>query len=328
LLRRLIRGLSVARALVLAALPLSCARCDPAAPGPKPRATTAAPVMRSGQVTSLSATLEAARHGGKSQIPYVVPRGDEAAAYGAWVRAAAEAAQRGGPPPSAPPGFALGQIAGESALWVLRELPDSRRGAGAITLRVGAASAWVVEAPHTFFDVGTLPVAIDAFDGGRARALLVNTVHRYRARDAGEQEGSEGAEAPVVVESDVAHAPISFFLAAHEALVASLPGAVTLQLHGFKDSAAPGALAIVSAAGTPAAITPFAQRMRGVLGEDAIATYPDQVKVLGGTKNVEAQASSRAGAGFIHVEMARTLRDRLGADAPLRLRLGEAMLGR
>src|SRR5262249_40517025 len=152
------------------------------------------------------------------KVPYVAPSSAEAAAYGAWVRAAVDAAKQGGRAPEPPDGFALEHVGGESTLWVLEERADRRRGAGAGVLRVGEASGFIVEAPHTFFDMGTLPVAVDAFDVGRARALVVNTVHRYRYRPAErEAETGEGSEAPEVVESDVAHAPVSFFLAAHEA---------------------------------------------------------------------------------------------------------------
>ncbi len=58
----------------------------------------------------------------------------------------------------------------------------------------------IVEAPHTFFDRGTLPVALAIFEAQRARALILNTSHRYggrpNPRDASvDDEGADGGRA-------------------------------------------------------------------------------------------------------------------------------------
>lgn len=286
---------------------------------PPPSGEPASP----GEAASLLASrLEALRKGGRRDVPYRAPTPDEERAYSAWIEAVSRASLTGAPPSVAPPpGFALERIAG---VWLLSEAPDMRRGAGALALRIGPAAPVIVEAPHTFFDVGTLAVALDAFDAGRCRALLINTVHRYASGrpDAEAKEGEEdGGDAP----SDVAHAASSFFLSAHRSLLAAEPGAWTVQLHGFADDRAPSVEVILSASVTSAPLGPVAARARAVLG-DTIRRYPEEIRVLGALTNVQAAASRDAGAPFLHVELSRTLRDRLAADADLRRRAAAAFV--
>jgi hypothetical protein len=270
----------------------------------------------------LAARLEVLRKGGRRDVSYRPPMPDEERAYSAWVQAVARAAIAGETPAvTPPPGFALERIVD---VWLLSETPDMRRGAGAIALRIGRAAPVLVQAPHTFFDMGTLPVALDAFDGGRCRALLINTVHRY-ASGRGEAGGTDGDEDANDAVSDVAHAPASFFLAGHRALLAAEAGAWTVQLHGFADDRAPGVDVILSASVTTAPLGPVAARARAVLG-DSVRLYPDEIRVLGALKNVEASASRAAGAPFLHVEMSRALRDRLGSDEALRRRAASAFV--
>ena len=274
---------------------------------------------RSDVTPQLAKRLDELRQGGRRDVSYRPPTPEEERVYGAWVEAVARAAIAGAPPSAAPPpGFALERI---GDLWLLAEAPDARRGAGAIAIRAGAAAPVIIEAPHTFFDVGTLPVAIDAFDAGRGRALLINTVHRFIAGrgEGGDDEGGNGAI------SDVAHASASFFLAGHRALLAAQPAAWTVQLHGFGNDRAPGVDVILSASVTAAPLDEVAARARVVLG-DSVRRYPDEIHVLGALTNVEAAASRDAGAPFLHVEMSRALRDRLGDDPDLRRRAAAAFL--
>jgi hypothetical protein len=199
----------------------------------------------------------------------------------------------------------------------------------AIAIRAGRAREVAVEAPHTFFDRGTLPIAATAFEAMSARALLVNTVHRYsalRERPEGmDERGDEDEAAAKRSASDVAHAPSSFFQAAHEALLEGVPGIWAIQVHGFHDAAAPGVSVIVSAAGTRADAAGAASACRTRLGDDGVKAYPTEIGILGGLTNVQARSSARAGAPFYHVEIGRSLRDRLGADAAARRRFAEAL---
>jgi len=272
----------------------------------------------------LAVRLDELRRGGRSEVRYVAPTPEEARAFAAWVGAVALAARAvQEPAASPPPGFALERLAD---LWILEELPGSRRGTGVVVVRIGPAAPRMVEAPHTFFDAGTLPLALAVFRGGRARALLVNTVHRYAAVGLRAPVRSEDGDEPAAAcPSDVAHAPASFLLAAHEALLAVEPALWAVQLHGFADATAPDAAVILSAAGTVADTARAAGALGALLGADRVRRYPEDIGVLGGRTNVMARSSAHHGAPFLHVEVARRWRDRLVADAVLRAEVAAAL---
>ncbi|XXY51034.1 hypothetical protein WME91_07805 [Sorangium sp. So ce269] len=148
-----------------------------------------------GEQGALDEQIAPLRKGGRHLIAEP-PDDAEDVTYVAWVAAAGLAAQSRQPPPAAPPGFALRPVPGRD-LWVLSDDGPRRRGVAVVVLRAGPAAPLVVEAPHTFFDRGTLPIALAIFEAQRARALIVNTSHRYgglpKPGDAvGDDEGSEG----------------------------------------------------------------------------------------------------------------------------------------
>jgi hypothetical protein len=306
-----------------------------AAAGPAGSASSAAPVPDAVEVEGdLLGRIEPLREGGRT-LEVTPPDEAEERAFQAWVAAtvtvAAGAQAKGGSPP-APPGFALTKIP-ELGVWLLSE-DSRRRGAGAIVLRVGAASPLLVEAPHTFFDQGTLPIAVTFFNVLRARALLVSTAHRYGGKPAppgdeeeGQGEGGAAGKRRPPPPSDVAHAERSFFLAAHKALLEALPRPLTVQLHGYQDTSAPDVSAILSAAGTGAGLPALLDPLRAALPEDTIRAYPSEIRKLGGESNVQARASFQSGAPFYHIELSRSLRDRLIADAALRRRVATAFPG-
>lgn len=269
----------------------------------------------------LVARLQELRTGGRDRVVYREPSDAEADAYRSFIRDVLSARPGDARVPAAPPGFMLERLPRD--LLLVAEKPDSRRGAGAIVFRLaGPASDFVVEAPHTFFDMGTLPIAVAAFERTRGRALLINTVHRNRAREQNDPSdpgttGSGDDEETGSSPSDLAHAARSFFLAAHEELAAAWPVAVTLQFHGFRDEIADGASVILSAAGTRSELETPAASLRNVLGADTVRVFPAQSRILGGVTNVEARVSAKLGGRFVHVEMSRSLRDRLTGDAAL-----------
>ncbi|KYF70946.1 hypothetical protein [Sorangium cellulosum] len=361
----------------------------PSPAAPNPGHSAAEPVIAaqpdSGEQEALGEHIAPLRKGGRRHIAEP-PDDVEDTAYVAWVAAAALAAQNKLPPPAAPPGFALRAVPGRD-LWVLSEEPKEkkrRRGAAAVVLRTGAAAPLIVEAPHTFFDRGTLPVALAVFDAQRARALVVNTSHRYGGRPkpgdaAGDDEGAEegaggggegaddgGADGETtgggaratggrghgggggdlgagggargerraarerlvasLAFADVAHAERSFFLSAHRALLQSFPGMPAVQLHGFQDSSA-AAAAIASAVGPGADLERLLAPLRAVVSDGKVLAYPADIDKLGGATNVQARWSRQMGAPFYHVEMSRTLRDKLIEDAELRRRFAAAFAG-
>jgi len=278
--------------------------------------------------------LEVLRRGGRT-LAIQPPSEQEERAFEAWIVAVAKAAVAGGPPPErAPRGFELKEI--EGGLWVLAEKGKKRRGAGAFVVRVGRAAPLLVEAPHTFFDQGTLPLATSLFEAQRARALLINTAHRYGGKpkppDVPEEEEEEeegepadaGARRAPPPPSDVAHAERSFFQAAHRGLLEALPGVPTVQLHGFQDISAPDVSVIVSASRGRADLEVLLGPLRAALPDREIRAYPTGIKKLGGELNMQARWSASKGAPFYHLELSRSIRDVLVEDRKVRRRFVES----
>ena len=264
--------------------------------------------------TGCPAALAETRRGGTRPNSYVAPTDDERRATRAAVSALLRDQAAGD---VAAFGFEVVPLEGWPDAVLLREVADKRRGGGAYVVRKGSASSLIVEAPHTFYDEGTLPLACEMFQRTRARALFINTVHRYKTSPA----GADGKHP-----SDMAHAAASAFQAATEAAVEVVPHVAVLQLHGFADRKL-GARAVVStgekrAGGALVART--ARALEAVVGP-RILRYPDDTNELGATTNVQGAIVRRAGGTFLHIEMDDVLRRDLLRDAALRGRALDAL---
>lgn len=288
----------------------------PASPPPRQRPAPEAVVVH--DTPGLMELLQNIR---RRKVSYRGPTPAEQDLHRLWAKETARTVVGGEglAPESVPPGFEATPLGSAGAkLWVLHEAPGAERGAGIVVLRAGAAAPLMVEAPHTFFDAHTLHIGLAAFEALRARALLINTVHRYGGTGATKPESGDAA-------ADVAHDSRSFYQAAHEGISTALGGLVTVQVHGFRNDQAPGVDAIVSAAGTNAPVDGLLGSLRGFGEGIVVRHYPSQVRVLGGTTNVQARWSAAAGLPFIHLELSHRLRSRLREDEPLRNRFGAAL---
>ncbi len=268
--------------------------------------------------------LARARRGGKSDVEYEVPEANELSAYRSYVGRLLIAPEPSSASPGGlPNGFRLDVLGSDYV--VLLEQPNLRRGAAAVVIRTGEARPLAVEVPHSFFDESTLPIGLAIYDVAHARALIVNTVHRYRSLGPKESHAAPASDdASTTADSDVAHAERSFFLSAHEAFVHAFPKGIVLQIHGFRDNKADGIDAILSAANTRAVIEPIARRLRETLGLK-VALYPEDIRQLGGTKNAQAQLSRRRQQPFVHLELSQSLRQRLAQDKALLERFAAAI---
>ncbi len=183
--------------------------------------------------------------------------------------------------------------AGEPLL-ALHERPGGVRGWGLYLFAPARASGPVVEVPHPLTDLYTADLGVDLFLTGRGGALLVAGAHRDAAPSG---------------QADVAHRADSIFESAHRAVLAD--DRVMVQLHGFHASDQRPFDAVVS----PGRSEPD-DRSEAVSDELARAG----VRVcrfegrgcdsLGGTTNVQADSAARAGAEFVHLELALPLRAR------------------
>ncbi|MBL8609419.1 MAG: hypothetical protein JNL38_18960 [Myxococcales bacterium] len=193
------------------------------------------------------------------------------------------------------------------------------RGGGAYLVRVGSTSPLVVQTPHTFFDEGTFPLGCDFFERSGARALFLNTVHRYK----GAAKTARG-EHP----ADVAHAPATLFQAATEGAVTALKTPTVIQLHGFagREVASRAVVSTGERKGGSALTAEVARALAGAVGGDVLR-YPEDTKELGATTNVQGALVRSRGGRFIHIEMSSDLRKELVRDEALRKKAFSAILG-
>ena len=157
----------------------------------------------------------------------------------------------------------------------------------------------VVEVAHPVFDIATAQVGLAAFREAGAAALLVAGTHRYANRD-----GS----------SDVAHDDRTMFARVHRALVTR--GDVVLQPHGFDedgeavDGAVQGTDVVVSGGAAPPStvVQAVASTLRSRSFEVCVFDG-SRCAALGATGNVEGAWCREVGAGFVHLELSRAVRD-------------------
>jgi hypothetical protein len=258
--------------------------------------------------------LSAARRGGATPNRYVAPTEDERASLRSVVDllVGRGAAERGHAAEKARTiGFEIVDAPEVPSAVVVREA-GRNRGGGAYLIRLDSTSHLLVQAPHTFFDEGTFPVACELFQRTRARALFVNTVHRYKGAPP-----DEHGEHP----ADVAHSNVSLFQMATLGFISATPSVTVVQLHGF--GAGEGRGRIVLSSGERQPQNPFLSGLQSALQEvvgEGVLRYPVDTTELGATTNVQGTAVRHAGGRFLHVEMAEPLRKNLLQDAGLRAR--------
>jgi hypothetical protein len=173
-------------------------------------------------------------------------------------------------------------------------------GWGMYVIPAGPSRPLLVEVAHPVHDVNTPQVGVQAFRDGDAAGLLVAGAHRYANTD-----GS----------SDVAHVDGTMFAEVNRALVRR--GHAVLQPHGF-DEDDPGRASadsdygdvVVSAGTSPP--SPAVDAVSTALREVgfAVCEYDgDRCADLGATQNVQGQWCREVGATFVHLELARDVRD-------------------
>ena len=311
-------------AVLLLALSAGCTRSErkldsgarDVAPRPAVSDTPAVSVAPKGCFLALLA----ARRGGADANRYVVPTDAERDAmaevvsglisHGAVDRVvASQRAQLAG--------YEIVDVTEMRDVVLVRELDARRRGGGAYVVRLGSASRLIVEAPHTFFDEGTLPLACELFERASAVALFIDTAHRYKAADPNER-GDHPA--------DVAHASDSLFQAATEGALRARSGATVVQLHGFAQRESGAVVVLSSGSSKPAdaLVARAASLLSPPLGP-GVKRFPDETTDLGATKNVQGILARKMGARFLHVEVEASLRKALLSDVPLRARFLDAL---
>lgn len=131
---------------------------------------------------------------------------------------------------------------GDVRLWLVAEPREGVRGVGAYLIRLGPAQPLLLSAPHQFHDQGTGEIGLSLLlepNEQPARALFVNTVHRYRQLDGRKLELEHNP-------ADSAHADDHPLAGATRRTLEHLPLSL-IQLHGYgRDSGIYGPAAVLS----------------------------------------------------------------------------------
>ncbi|MEO0460117.1 MAG: hypothetical protein AAF219_04675 [Myxococcota bacterium] len=203
---------------------------------------------------------------------------------------------------------------GESWIALLERGPEFS-GTGGYVFRRGAVKAEVlIQAPHTFHDLFTAPIAYDVFVETGVRGFFFNTIHRYRH----ETLQSAAVDHP----GDLAHNNASFFHAISTAYLTRRTTAVALQIHGFNNPRLRerGVRAVVSGGipsptGTSALLT---KALREPFG-DGVALYGEKVHSYGATTNSLSRWCAQHAVGqFLHLELDFEAREKF-RDEPAEL---------
>jgi len=282
---------------------------------------------------TLAGAIADARRGGRlSAARYRAPEPEQLAAFerelaeilaaGVAPAAGAEAlaAKRASPTGFTALEFPAMPRDGPGARSVLLREVEMRGGPGVVVKRgTSAATAprrsVIVECPHSFFDSDTMPIALRMFHRANALALVFNTVHRGNVREGDSEETVSRASRSGREVTDVAHNPATLFHAAHAAALTAFGGAqlTAIQVHGFRDDAVPGADVVVSAAGSSATnhVQQLAVRLRAAFPAIRVLHSPVDTRKLSAMSNVQGQLSRARGAPFLHMEIAKSWRERL-----------------
>ena len=187
-----------------------------------------------------------------------------------------------------------------------RRVPDER-GWGLVAVRPGGEEL-VVEVPHPRSDRDTDDLGARLAVAARARYLVVAGAHRDLAG---------GAADPSAREDSLLHA-------VHVALAQR--GVPAVQVHGYADDSLPSADAVVSpGSAEPGAL--WRVVVDAVSGLD-LRVCPAEGQDCGqleGRTNVQGRASAGAGVGFVHIELARRVRQEAIDRDRLARAVGEAV---
>jgi len=204
---------------------------------------------------------------------------------------------------------------GDERILVVREGRE-KRGAGLFAMRCGPAEPLVWQAPHSLHDQKTGAIARILFAQGNARAVMWNTVHRYRSTP-------KELKSDPVHPADVTREQGSLFQAVTVGLAVGDPALRFAQVHGFAQASAPYQV-IVSTGDPQSPPEAVATALQPVLGK--AAAYGQEIESLGGTVNVQGEMlRDWPTTRFLHVELSPDARTRLATDGKVRARFAKAV---
>jgi len=195
-----------------------------------------------------------------------------------------------------------------------------RSGSGGLyVIRLGEAENILLQAPHSFFDLGTGQLVSTMFENGPFRAAFFNTTHRYGKAGLAPEE--RPADPP-----DLAHLSDTRFQAATLGASEAYRDLTVIQLHGFRSRDGEAAVVTTGSALQPAhLLTELRTLLTELMGEIGPILTGSARPELAAKRNAQGRLlSSRS--QFFHVELSKPARDALLSDSALLDRLSELLV--
>lgn len=198
---------------------------------------------------------------------------------------------------------------------VVHEYEDDQRGRGVFAFRGKTTSLTILQAPHTRNDLGTGIITGAWMAHLDMRAAAWNTVSRRSAAGA-----------------DLARARQSYFTALTQAAVDTLLAPAVIQLHGYapeRRSTTAGRDSRVIVSSGRLRSNRYTREITRRLSRHIapVRLFPRDIEELGATRNpVGSLLHQRRRGEFVHIELARELREHLRDAHALSLKLGRCLL--
>ncbi|MCF6217867.1 MAG: hypothetical protein L3J62_03275 [Gammaproteobacteria bacterium] len=203
--------------------------------------------------------------------------------------------------------------------WLLMDDPERPSGHGFYVICKQCNSALVLQAPHGDSDLNTAKITLALLALGGVAAVALNSAPR--TLDDG------------MVKSDLAKLNGTLFNAFSAAVAHQKQLTRVVQLHGFnqkrRQSRVAASADIILSNGTRLS-SPSLRELQSCLADHlgVVLAYPQQVKELGGRRNQQGILLRSAGfKGFIHLEMAYPLRQRLALSGDAQRALHRCLVG-
>jgi hypothetical protein len=201
----------------------------------------------------------------------------------------------------------ISELPGVPGMLSISEQRRNPRGWGVWVVQASGAPGLMLQAPHSDTDLNTGIIAAQWAQQPGVAMTMWNTV----PRSAGGARGTS---------SDLARVSPSLFTIAAEEFVSAFPKSRVVQLHGMREDGLEDeprtVFDAILSSGAPDgsdAIRHTASCLR-TLGLNP-AVYGIDVQILGGTKNATGLAvRATQSAGFMHLELSASLRQRMATD--------------
>jgi len=187
---------------------------------------------------------------------------------------------------------------------------DRTGSAGLYVVRLGQAENIILQAPHSFFDLGTGRLVSLLLEQGPYRAAFFNTTHRYG------QAGLTPEERPETP-PDLAHLATTHFQAATLGASEAFTNLSVVQLHGFRSREGESAVVTSGSALQPAGfLASFRTGLSDLMEDIGPVLNAKHRPELAAKRNVQGRLLSSRSV-FLHVELSKPARDKLNSNATL-----------